>query len=798
MANKNFRVKHGLEVAGSATIDNDLTVTGNLTVSGDTTTLNTATLSVEDNIVILNSTVTGTPVLNAGIEVERGTSTNSALTWDETADKWYQDRGGISTVIPVSTSELSESGNLYYTDVRARASNSAGTGVSYDSATGVISIGQAVGTSDAVVFSTVDANIIDDNYVLGQITATRNTAYVPPVSALTSLAGQNGFVVASSSGGNGYGAAVAVRYHSGDTTAGTNNAPAYILSGTSGTSTSPGGCATNQVLGAINIDGYTAGTSNNYASTIATTNAGGGTTAITALQAQGYARQAFTNSTTVTTAVTGASGTGSVATLNFTLQNTAPYIVGQTVTIAGMTPSGYNGSVVITAATTSSISYANATTGFTSGGTIGAANTVTAAGTGFRVRGFANSTPMYAQNRFNFMDLTASAATFKSAAYTFQNDVITGSTLTANNYMTLGTSGHTIGNVDGPVVLARSSGVNAGIRPGAFVRNSHTVTAAPTDGDGASYRLQTAGSNGTVYHLAEINSQYNTSGDTSINFSIANGTQNGSTMTGVFALSTQLSGTTIRATASPTATAGGNTLSDVANFSAGSAAITTSGRFTVTRTTAGSGLLLTLKTANANPANNDEIDFRLGVTGTSTSSNFAKVDGAYKSSGLNEIGLSVSTDSFTSDSNRIYIGTRESTKILATPSGGGSVATIMEVSNNQILNNRAHRNAITTATVTEGSTYTPAATDNNSISLTVNTGSGTTIIDLVNLTGQGTGGMYTIMVFNNAATGTPIQVKNTRINTNNLTTHTIPAGDRIMVTVYVVGDYATSEHLVVA
>ena len=55
---------------------NDLTVSGDLTVQGNTTTLNTATLSVEDNIVVLNSNVTGVPSTNAGIEVERGDSTN--------------------------------------------------------------------------------------------------------------------------------------------------------------------------------------------------------------------------------------------------------------------------------------------------------------------------------------------------------------------------------------------------------------------------------------------------------------------------------------------------------------------------------------------------------------------------------------------------------------------------------------------------------------------------------------------------------------------------------------------------
>jgi hypothetical protein len=50
-------------------------------------------------------------------------------------------------------------------------------------------------------------------------------------------------------------------------------------------------------------------------------------------------------------------------------------------------------------------------------------------------------------------------------------------------------------------------------------------------------------------------------------------------------------------------------------------------------------------------------------------------------------------------------------------------------------------------------------------------------------------------VFNNTGTGTPIQVKNTRINTNNLMTHTITTGNRIIINAYVVGDYATATHL---
>jgi hypothetical protein len=67
---------------------NNVTVSGNLTVSGTTTSINTETLTVDDNIIILNNNEAGTPSQNAGIEVERGTSTNVVLRWNETTDCW--------------------------------------------------------------------------------------------------------------------------------------------------------------------------------------------------------------------------------------------------------------------------------------------------------------------------------------------------------------------------------------------------------------------------------------------------------------------------------------------------------------------------------------------------------------------------------------------------------------------------------------------------------------------------------------------------------------------------------------
>ena len=70
------------------TISSNLTVGGDLVIAGNTVSLNVAEVLIEDNILVLNSNVTGSPILNAGIEVERGTSTNVQIRWNESLDKW--------------------------------------------------------------------------------------------------------------------------------------------------------------------------------------------------------------------------------------------------------------------------------------------------------------------------------------------------------------------------------------------------------------------------------------------------------------------------------------------------------------------------------------------------------------------------------------------------------------------------------------------------------------------------------------------------------------------------------------
>ena len=72
----------------TVTTTSNVIVGGNLTVSGTTTTVNSNEVNIGDNIIVLNSDETGTPSQNGGIEIERGTSTNVSLVWNETNDYW--------------------------------------------------------------------------------------------------------------------------------------------------------------------------------------------------------------------------------------------------------------------------------------------------------------------------------------------------------------------------------------------------------------------------------------------------------------------------------------------------------------------------------------------------------------------------------------------------------------------------------------------------------------------------------------------------------------------------------------
>jgi hypothetical protein len=170
----------------NVTIGGALTVTGDLTVNGTTTTINTDTLAVEDNIVVLNKNVTGTPSLDAGIEIERGDYTNAKIYWNETANAWYLstpgDSNGAATEAAITTG-----GSISLFGTISDGSNTASPDSSNDTLTFAAGTGLTVavnGSTDTVTYSLNSGataavlSVTLPDALLGSATATASSSSV--------------------------------------------------------------------------------------------------------------------------------------------------------------------------------------------------------------------------------------------------------------------------------------------------------------------------------------------------------------------------------------------------------------------------------------------------------------------------------------------------------------------------------------------------------------------------------------------------------------------------------------------
>ena len=165
------------------TLSGNLIITGNLTVNGSTTTVSSNTVAVGDNIIVLNSDETGTPSQNAGFEVERGTSDNAILQFNESDDGFEALIGSASA--PFKASNLTLTGNAVVTgttDLNGNTTVDAGT-ISLDATTNLnidnsnTSNGITIGTATSGVpinigHGTSEVTVGDNLTVSGDLTLT--------------------------------------------------------------------------------------------------------------------------------------------------------------------------------------------------------------------------------------------------------------------------------------------------------------------------------------------------------------------------------------------------------------------------------------------------------------------------------------------------------------------------------------------------------------------------------------------------------------------------------------------------
>jgi hypothetical protein len=78
------------------TVTGNLSIGGNLDVAGSINSINTTEVNIVDNKVVLNTNVTGVPSADAGVKVNRGTSADVELLWNEAADQWTLTNDGTN------------------------------------------------------------------------------------------------------------------------------------------------------------------------------------------------------------------------------------------------------------------------------------------------------------------------------------------------------------------------------------------------------------------------------------------------------------------------------------------------------------------------------------------------------------------------------------------------------------------------------------------------------------------------------------------------------------------------------
>ena len=115
-----------LIVEGGVGIEKNVNIGGNLTVNGTTTTINSVTVEILDNMILLNDTSGVDPIPAgvsagiAGIEIDRGTLTNYQFVFDETANNFQIGMVGDLQVVATREDDPTDYGVPYWNETDDR------------------------------------------------------------------------------------------------------------------------------------------------------------------------------------------------------------------------------------------------------------------------------------------------------------------------------------------------------------------------------------------------------------------------------------------------------------------------------------------------------------------------------------------------------------------------------------------------------------------------------------------------------------------------------------------------------
>ncbi len=143
-----------IDPAGDNDTSGTVIIQGSLTVQGTTTTINSNEIDIGDNIIRLNSDLASdaAPTQNAGLLVERGSSTDVQFIWNETSDKWQVTEDGTNFY-----SLLNANDTLFtVSDGSNTTSLTSGDTATFEAASGELTVAESGGT---VAYSLADTGV---------------------------------------------------------------------------------------------------------------------------------------------------------------------------------------------------------------------------------------------------------------------------------------------------------------------------------------------------------------------------------------------------------------------------------------------------------------------------------------------------------------------------------------------------------------------------------------------------------------------------------------------------------------
>lgn len=161
-----YNIYAGPNVAGTYT--GTVTIHGNLTVMGTQTAVESQDTLITDRIITLNNGEVGAGVtgLYSGIEIDRGSLTNTAIRWNESTVRWEATIDGttwvdIITGIGGLATAAGSNTHVQFNDAGYLGANSAFT---FDKVTGTLSVGNVSITDKTISTVATNANLtIDPN-----------------------------------------------------------------------------------------------------------------------------------------------------------------------------------------------------------------------------------------------------------------------------------------------------------------------------------------------------------------------------------------------------------------------------------------------------------------------------------------------------------------------------------------------------------------------------------------------------------------------------------------------------------